>query len=191
VRKPPSNLPIASETSALAAAKTGQVLVRTSRHPSVPKIESNQLQKLAMSGALTLGSPFDVTFNGTNKSGVFGLSNLRVSCELVCFKFQGRSGSAMISPKPSKLIVPAIGPDHLPADQTMPFICNLRGAIAVDKVDAANGLPTIAISFTSEYDNPWWLWFRRKAVQSETFSLNTRAVPPQWVRGEMSGLCDF
>jgi hypothetical protein len=52
VRKPPSNLPIASETSALASAKTGQVLVRTSRHPSVPKIESNQLQKLAMSGAL-------------------------------------------------------------------------------------------------------------------------------------------
>jgi hypothetical protein len=54
VRKPPSNLPIVSETSALAAAKTGQVLVRTSRHPSVPKIESNQLQKLAMSGALKL-----------------------------------------------------------------------------------------------------------------------------------------
>jgi len=36
----------------LGSRKTGQVLVRTSRHPSVPKIESNQLQKLAMSGAL-------------------------------------------------------------------------------------------------------------------------------------------
>jgi hypothetical protein len=33
VRKPSRNLPVASKTSALAAEKTGQVLVRTGPHP--------------------------------------------------------------------------------------------------------------------------------------------------------------
>jgi hypothetical protein len=42
------------KTSVLAVAKTGQVLVRTSRHSSVPKVESIQSQKLAMSGGLNL-----------------------------------------------------------------------------------------------------------------------------------------
>jgi hypothetical protein len=137
------------------------------------------------------GSPFDVTFNGTNKSSVFSLPNLSVDCTLVCFKFKGRGGSAIASLKPSSVFVTGIGPRQLKADQTLPFMCNLRGVFGADGIDAADGLPTIAIAFRSEYDNPWWLWFRRKTTQSDTFSLNTKAVPPQWVRGEIAGLCDF
>jgi hypothetical protein len=143
-------------------------------------------------GAPSFGSAFDVTFSGTNKSLFFDNRNLRVSCTLVCFKYTGPTGATIRVNKNSNAnIAWGVGPDRLKADDTLPFICRMRNIFNVDGKDVADGLPTVAISFKSEYDNPWWLWFRRKTVQSTTFSLNTKATPPQWVRGELPGLCDF
>jgi hypothetical protein len=143
-------------------------------------------------GSPSFGSAFDVTFNGTNKSAFFGIQNLRVSCTLVCFKFSGPTGTTITSPKGSNPnILGALGHDHLFAGETQPFACGMRRIFKVDGRDAADSLPNIAIAFRSEYDNPWLLWLVRRTVQSDTFSLNTRTMPPQWVRGEIPGICNF
>jgi hypothetical protein len=137
------------------------------------------------------GSAFDVSFSGTNKSGFFDNTNLRVSCTVICLKYTGPTGATIAMPKGPVLNIIGTGPNRLLAGQTLPFFCSIRHFARVDGSDVADVRPTVAISFTSEYDDPWWLWFRRKTARSETFSLNTKAVPPQWVRGEIPGLCDF
>jgi hypothetical protein len=143
-------------------------------------------------GAPSFGSAFDVTFNGTNKSAFFGIQNLRVSCTLVCFKLVGQSGAMITARKGANPnILGALGHDHLLAGETQPFACGMRRVFNIDGKDAADSLPNVAISFMSEYDNPWLFWLSRKKVQSGTFSLNTRTTPPQWVHGEIPGVCDF
>ncbi len=143
-------------------------------------------------GAPSLGSPFDVSFSGTNKSAFFSISNITVRCSLSCFRVLTPSGVPVMTVGPkANLLIRASGPKNLGPNETQPFTCNLRGVILAGGRDAADAFPDVEMRLNSEYDSPWLFWLRRKSAIGELFSLNKKTVPPQWVEGELPGTCDF
>jgi hypothetical protein len=68
--------------------------VRTSRHPSVPKVESIQSQKLAMSGGLKLGSEGSTLCEATLIYSAFGVT---VGNDANYSKLEGRIRFAAIA----------------------------------------------------------------------------------------------
>jgi hypothetical protein len=137
-------------------------------------------------GAPSFGSSFDVSFSGANKSGLFSNSNLVIRCKIICIQSASPDGSR-VSGRDS--FVAAQGPNRLTPGATGQFICPMRGRVGVGRFDAVDVVTNAQIAFESEYDNPFSLWLSRKAASSGAFSLNTRAVPPQWVQGDLPGSC--
>ncbi|NPU10917.1 hypothetical protein HL666_09100 [Bradyrhizobium sp. 83002] len=135
----------------------------------------------------SFGSPFDVSFNATNKSAFFDHSNLKVGCSVLCSETKTPAGGRITTN--GTFIVPATGPAALEAGQTQQFMCNLRGTFMLGDRDIVDRLPDSAIAFVTEYDQLWGWW--HKKVRSDPFSLNKRAVPPQWVQGRLPGSCKF
>lgn len=141
-------------------------------------------------GAPSFGSPMDVSFSATNKSGLFSVPNLKVYCEMLCTRSLGRAPHTGV--ELNHIYFQAHGPDHLAAGETQPFVCAMRGKIAVgnEAADAADRIVSAQAIFHSEYDNPWKLWLTRKNAAGGVISLNTKTVPPQWVEGDLAGTCD-
>jgi hypothetical protein len=131
-------------------------------------------------GSPSFGSPFDVPFIVTNKSALFRLSNLTISCE-IRFKAEGPSGSVVekVGDDFSKISARGVNKE-LKAAGTSWFTCPLRGIARVDGFDAADRITSAQVAFSSEYDS--LLWGRSKA-RSDEFTLNTETTPPQWTAG--------
>ena len=145
-------------------------------------------------GVPASGSPLDVTFNGTNTSVLFPLPELFVNCELVCLRASDSRPPLALGLR--HVYVLARGITHLAPGQTMPFRCPLRGQFGLSRpgesdADAFNRITNAQIVLHSDYFNFWTLFLSRHEALSGRFSLNTKAVPPEWVQGDLAGTCDF
>ena len=146
-------------------------------------------------GVPASGSPLDVTFNGTNTSVLFPVPGLFVNCEMVCLRASDSSWQPLKSGL-RHVYVLAIGISHLAPRQTMPFRCPLRAQFGLSRPgesdsDAFNRITNAQIILHSYYFNFWTVFLSRHEAVSGRFSLNTKAVPPQWVQGDLPGTCDF
>jgi len=146
-------------------------------------------------GVPASGSPLDVTFNGTNTSVLFPVPGLFVNCEMVCLRASDSSWQPLKSGL-RHVYVLAIGISHLAPRQTMPFRCPLRAQFGLSRpgesdAGAFNRIANAQIILHSYYFNFWTVFLSRHEAVSGRFSLNTKAVPPQWVQGDLPGTCDF
>jgi hypothetical protein len=126
----------------------------------------------------SFGSPFDAPFAVSNKSILFGITDLAIECNLLELS---AGMSSKISGGPG--IIAARGPNKfLGASKTGTFTCPMRGVFKLDGIDAADSTLSAQISFTSKYDSPWF-WESKTTSTSETFTLNTATMPRQWTPG--------
>ena len=140
------------------------------------------------------GSPLDVTFNGTNTSVLFSVPDLFVNCEMVCLRASDSRPPLALGLR--HVYVLARGTSHLAPGQTMPFRCRLRAQFGLGRpgesdADAFNRITNAQIVLHGDNFNFWTLFLSRHEALSGRFSLNTKAVPPQWVQGDLPGTCDF
>jgi hypothetical protein len=80
-------------------------------------------------GSPSFSSAFDVPFIVTNKSVLFSLSNLTITCQLLNFRAEGHDGS-VIQGTNSKISARDVNPT-LGRLGSAPFICPLRGLMGV------------------------------------------------------------
>jgi hypothetical protein len=126
--------------------------------------------------ALSFGHPFEVPFVVTNKSVVFGLSNLRLSCHLISFRAQNNVNHSVGSI--NNVRVSIVGPPAYFSPQGVAsYTCPLNETINVVNSTVIDA----KIEFISEYD--FGMWWGKATSVSDTFTLNTHTVPHQWVRG--------
>jgi hypothetical protein len=131
-------------------------------------------------GAPSFGSPFAVPFNITNKSALFDMNNLSISCGLAS-RIQGEppTGGTVGFGQPGKPIFGSIAgaSSRLKAGETRSYTC----AAAALRIDVGPN-PKILfaeMTFESQYDSPW-RWGDKKIVRSPTLFLDMATIPPQW-----------
>jgi hypothetical protein len=129
----------------------------------------------------SLGSPFDTPFIVTNKSALFDIANLAITCRLLKFEAKDPAiGAAIIGSEPSQIEARGVNP-ILRATKSRPFTCPFRGLMFVGTGDAADRLTAAQIEFVSVYDRTWF-WTVKST--SDVFTLNTSTMPPRWLPGE-------
>jgi hypothetical protein len=121
-------------------------------------------------GANLSASPFDVPFSVTNRSALFSINNLSLSCRLI----SGRTVRLRIKFDDVEVRV-AVGVNVLRPLESRPYVCPFNRTISVpDKFEAAQ------IEFKSKYKSPWP--FRpEESATSEIFTWYPS--PPHWEVG--------
>jgi hypothetical protein len=134
-------------------------------------------------GEPSFGSAFDVPFTVSNKSALFGFSNVSIACELRNFKAVGPTGSAITqSPTATGTVAPQGTNPTIARLTTTTFTCPIGRAFMIDNRNAGEQLVSASISFVVEYDAR--LWWGRAKVKIGPFSFDPRTVPGRWVPGE-------
>ena len=122
-------------------------------------------------------SPFDVPFNVINKSIIFDLKNLSVSCKLISIRLESETDGSVVERRSG--VISARGVGNIVAAQSRSYSCPVnRGVIRVENPRVARA----QIAFLSEYDSPWPL-MPKVRTESEVFTLSTATNPPQWTTG--------
>lgn len=124
-------------------------------------------------GAPSLGSPMNVPFFVTNKSAVFSLDDLLITCGPLVVVMTGKNVFNIGR-------IGAQGHNVLRPLETRPFTCRFNRVVSFPgaKVEEAH------IQFTSAYKSPWpWEPNRRVVSTSSIFTLETATDPPQWMEG--------
>jgi hypothetical protein len=132
----------------------------------------------------SFGSSFDVPFSVLNKSALFALDNLSISCVLLRLRAGGPGAQVSTAEGLSFDQAPKIlarGTNLIPAGGSRPYVCPLRGFVRVGDKDAADVVQEAQIGFLMEYDAR--LWRGRKQTREGPFTLETKTIPPQWVKG--------
>jgi hypothetical protein len=123
-------------------------------------------------GLPSLGSPFDVPFNVSNKSLLFTIDGLSLSCKLKLVQTNG-----LIIPNG---IVRLRGEYTIGPGQSRPYVCPFSRAYGGPY---AENIKTAQITISSEYKSPWPVISKKLSVDSDVFTLNSKTIPPQWMTG--------
>ena len=118
-------------------------------------------------------SAFDVPFSVENRSILFPIYDLDITCGLIFVRTKHNSGFRDLG------IRLRTGPARLAVSETRSYTCPFNRGFTLEEGDA---ITHASIGkFVSTYSWPYWLSSARS--ESETFTLNTSTVPPQWTRG--------
>jgi hypothetical protein len=132
-------------------------------------------------GPPSSGSAFDIPFQVENKSALFGLNNLKITCIVDDALAKSHEGPGSITFGPNVGFA-VQGSNQLGRLLSGPYICPVRRMIRMGTEDAADmALQRAQIKFVSEY-NSRLLWGRSRA-EDGPFTLITATVPPHWERG--------
>jgi hypothetical protein len=110
----------------------------------------------------------------TNRSSVFHLTNLKISCVARHIEI----GPPYVTFENIGFATP--GANLLEPTQSRPYACPFNRTVQVEGTNAK--ILAADIVFESEYDSPW-PWGTRTSINSDSFTLNTKTIPPQWMPG--------
>ncbi len=117
------------------------------------------------------GNAFDVPFSVTNKSALFSLDHLKITCRL-------ENVSTDTNVKIAQLPITASdGEASLRPLQSASYGCPFPNMF---KFPEGSKLTAATIIFITNYDT---LWVHTQS-ESDPFSLNTKTNPPQWTTGK-------
>lgn len=133
----------------------------------------------AFSASNSSTSPFDLPFLVTNKSGVFGISNLKIVCDVLDAEFKSASSDVRMT---STYVTSSNVNSTIERLASRPYKCPLRKIVAIDDQDAVDLVVKATVRFSSEYDS--LIPGRRTVSTSEPFTLNFDGTLKQWVQGE-------
>jgi len=119
------------------------------------------------------GNAFDVPFTITNKSVFFPLNHLEILCGLESVKTDAKSGLEQFS------ITASDGKATLAPLQSATYTCPLTRMFTFA---GATKLEGATIVFLTKYYSHLPFGGRTQS-ESDSFSLNTKTVPPQWTIG--------
>jgi hypothetical protein len=131
-------------------------------------------------GVPSFSSPFDVPFIVTNKSALFTITNLQISCQLddVVVSFPTAPNN-MISDSKSTISASNI----LAPLETRSYTCPIRGFSMSGPMSVADAkIRRATVSFVSTYNKR--IFSGLTSSKSDVFTLNTRTSPPQWTVGQ-------
>lgn len=148
----------------VAGAATGLWLLRP-----VPSYSSDDV---------TAGSPFDVTFRVENKDAWFPLANLKISCVLAHVRGEPIAPTLV---EATNVRLAANGVAGLEPGEAGTFTCPFLAFLEHETKDDPGVATRAEIYFRSDYDLPQLGWFRL-SDNSARFFLDTRLLPPRWVR---------
>jgi hypothetical protein len=127
-------------------------------------------------GQPSAGSPLDVPFTVTNKSALFAITSLQITCIAV----QIDTGPPYFKFKDIGFAV--LGSSTLEVTKSGPQTCAFNSTVILDP---NSKLLAAQIKFASRYESPWpWEKAKTKTVESDIFTLNTKTSPPQWMQGK-------
>jgi hypothetical protein len=129
-------------------------------------------------GCPSNSSPFDVPFTVSNKSIIFPINDMTITCIIDNVKFTVFSKNGSISEYNNINTEVLIG-NYIKANDFSSYTCPLFKIITI-KPDPI--LKYAQIDFLSEYDSPW-PWRKRTQSKSGPWTLDTSTSPPQWTHG--------
>ena len=129
-----------------------------------------------VSGDVTAGSPFDVTFRVENKNPWFALANLKINCVVAYVRASGMEPTMIGA---TDVRFPAGGASGLEPGEAGTFTCPFRTLIGHPINDDPGVAQRAEIYFRATYDLPLFGAFRI-TDNSAHFILNTRLLPPRW-----------
>jgi hypothetical protein len=135
------------------------------------------VEPIFSAGAPAFGFAFDIPFSVTNKSSVFPIRNLTVTC-VVSGQAKGSLGT-IFSTKNASIHTDVVS--TLSPLETAIYSCPLRGAMRIDTGDAADVIKSGTVKFRSKYDAR--IWGDRAQSEDGPFTLITTVKPPRWERG--------
>ena len=120
------------------------------------------------------GFPLDTPFSVTNRSSTFPIYNLHLTCQIITMTTSHDGHLANVS-------VAVLAVNELAVLSTRVYTCPFKDAIALSPDET---IEDVSIRFVSIYDDPLFVPFSvplRKV--SDVFELNTKTIPPQWMKG--------
>jgi hypothetical protein len=121
-------------------------------------------------------SPFDIPYTVTNKSILFRVSAISITCKIA-------SARTLLGDIIYNIDVRSTEINNLQPGQTSSYTCLLNKIIKLSRPHPyETKFVQAEISFASEYDSPW-PFRRRIKVASNPFTLNSATEPPLWVQG--------
>ena len=123
-------------------------------------------------------SPFDVPFTVYNKSIIFPINDVTITCSVENVKFTVFSKEGSIS-EFNDITTKVLERNYIKANDSSSYTCPLFKIIII-KPDPI--LKYAKIEFLSEYDSPW-PWRKRTQSKSGPWTLDTSTAPPQWIHG--------
>jgi hypothetical protein len=127
-------------------------------------------------GLPSAGSPLDVPFAVTNKSALFAITNLQITCIAV------QIDTAPLNIRFKDIGFAVLDSSALEVTNSSPHTCTFNRTVIL----APNSrLSAAQIKFVSRYNFPWpWEKAKAKTVESDIFTLNTKTSPLQWMQGK-------
>ncbi len=131
---------------------------------------------------VTAGSPFDVTFRVENKDAWFPLANLNISCVLAHVRAEPIAPT-LIAATNVRLAATGTntGATGLEPGESGTFTCPFLSFLDHETKDDPGVATRAEIYFRSDYDVPL-PGSLRLSNDSARFFLDTRLLPPRWVR---------
>ena len=128
---------------------------------------------------VTAGSPFDVTFRVENKDAWFPLANLKINCVLAHVRAEPIAPTLIAA---TNVRLAATGDaTGLDPGESGTFTCPFLSFLDHETKDDPGVATRAEIYFRSGYDVPL-LGSLRLSIDSARFFLDTRLLPPRWVR---------
>jgi hypothetical protein len=118
------------------------------------------------------GFAFDVPFTIANKSVLFPLKHLQISCGMVDIRLSNGLAITGIDVTASGAEGSSLGPST-----SASYTCPLKRLIG-----SGVTIQAAAIDFTTKYDSRW-PFMSRSESRTDPFTLNTETTPPQWTSG--------
>jgi hypothetical protein len=122
-------------------------------------------------GPPSFGSAFSVPFVVSNKSALFPINNLMITCHL----------RRVLTDKNNLVEDVGFGilsPNVLMPLQSRPYICPF------DQFSISSGrIIAVEIDFESKYKSPWPFFSKPKTTMSDIFTWNPSTSPPAWFVG--------
>jgi hypothetical protein len=123
-------------------------------------------------GVPSLGDAFNVPFSVVNKSALFPLRDLELSCSI-------HSVATSHNNQYRRFSVEAGSREILRPLESRPYACLLNSLFVRSPDDT---ITAAEIEFVSDFSS-WLPWRGRVHSLSGVFTLNTKTVPPQWMMG--------
>ncbi len=124
------------------------------------------------------GSPFDVPFDVTNRSGIFELHDLSILCGLIDIRTTYNSHFHDFS-------VGSSGKNYLPELSSQPYVCPFTQILSIlSMLRKGETIKSARIQFLATYDNQiYWPLITPRTTMSKVFELDTDTSPPRWIAG--------
>jgi hypothetical protein len=124
------------------------------------------------------GSPFDVPFDVTNRSGIFALHDLSIFCGLIDVKMSYNSHFHDFS-------MGSTGKNYLPELSSQPYVCPFTQLLSVlSMMREGETIKSAQIQFIASYDDQfYWPMITPRKTMSKVFELDTDISPPRWIAG--------